>query len=144
MQPNQYVDEYGNRKPDAPEGSQNQFTTGKRTKHDESTKDKIRAERLANRLDAYVMGEADEVTGEKVDLDSTKVAAAKILIDKGKPSLQAVEQTQVNEMDNMSEEELIGMVSALITSNPGILPRLGLAFAPQVVASEQSNEAKKA
>ena len=121
MQPNQFVDRDGNRKPDAPETSENQFTTGKRTKHDESTRDKMRAEHLARRLYAFAAGTQDEATGELVTLDRDRIAAAKILIDKGKPNLQAVEQTQVNQWDSMTEEDMKAMVRALITSHPELI-----------------------
>jgi hypothetical protein len=95
-QPNQFTraEEQGLPKP----AGANQFTTGKRTKHDESTRDKMRAEKLAARLYAYAASEEDE-DGKTVTLDPTQIAAAKILIDKGKPSLQAIEQSQVSEFE---------------------------------------------
>lgn len=104
----------------------NQFTTGKRTKHDDATRDKMRAEHLARRLYAYAAREKDEETGEEVDMDAGRIAAAKILIDKGKPNLQAIEQTEVNQWDRMSEEEMLGLIQALITSNPGLIQKLGI------------------
>lgn len=132
--PNQYVDAQGNPKPDAPRG-QNQFTTGKRTKHDDSTRDKMRAEHLARRLYAFAAGTTDEETGEKVEMDATRIAAAKILIDKGKPNLQAVEQTTVNEFEQMGMDEIRDMVRALISSHPELLREFAPGVAP--VSDEQ-------
>lgn len=114
---NQYVDVNGNKKPDAPE-AQNQFTTGKRTKHDELTKAKIRATFAADRLEAYIKGETS--------LEPAQVAAAKALMDKGMPSLQAVEQKNVSEFEEMSEDEMREYVRALILSHPELIKE----FAP--------------
>lgn len=128
MRSNQYIDAQGNRKPDAPEG-QNQFTTGKRTRHDEQTKAKIRATFAADKLEAYLNGETE--------LDSSKVAACKILIDKGMPSLQAVESTTRSETDEMSEEELKDYVRALISSHPELIREF--APGPQEVESSSAD-----
>jgi hypothetical protein len=127
-QPNQFTkaEEEGKEKP----AGANQFTTGKRSKHDDATRDRMRAEHLARRLYAFAAKEKDEETGELVEMDATRIAAAKILIDKGKPNLQAVEQTQVNDWDNMSEDEMVAMVNALITSNPGLIQKLGIGLRP--------------
>lgn len=107
----------------------NQFTSGGGSKgpkkaHDQSTKDKIRAELLAKRL--YKFANAKGETAKKFRMDAAQVAAAKVLIDKGKPSLQAVEQTNLDPIGQMSEEEIEGMVKALITSHPGLIQRLGI------------------
>lgn len=142
--PNQFTkaEELGLEKP----AGANQFTTGKRTGHDDATKDKMRAEHLARRLFAYAAQEKDEVTGEMVELDSGRIAAAKILIDKGKPNLQAVEQTQVSEFDKMSEEEIKGLVQALITSHPRLIQELGIGLravdAPQQTGNADTTEAQ--
>src|SRR5258706_12528823 len=80
----------------------NQFPSGggskgPRKEHDQSTKDKIRAELLAQRM--YKFAKAKGKSADKYRMDSAQVAAAKVLIDKGKPSLQAVEQTEINQWD---------------------------------------------
>lgn len=131
--PNQYVDADGNRKPDAPAG-QNHFTTGKRDRQDAATRAKLRATLAANKLEAYLNGE--------IALEAAQVSAAKILMDKGMPSLQAVEQTQVNEWDQMSEEEIKDTVRALILSRPELLQDLNLQ--PVMKAVEGSKEVKSA
>lgn len=120
-QPNRFVDAEGNRKPDAPPGA-NQFTTGKRTGHSEATKDKIRAEKAARLLEQEIDGEAE--------LSDGKRASAKILMEYGKPKLSAVEQTTVNELEAMSEGELVEQLRALITAKPELIPLLNLAPKP--------------
>jgi hypothetical protein len=91
----------------------NQFTTGKRTEHSEATKDKIRAEKAAALLESEVDGQTT--------LEDGRRASAKILMEYGKPKLASVEQTQVNQWDSMSEEEMKAMVRALITSHPELI-----------------------
>lgn len=140
-QPNQFTkaEEEGRERPKA----ENHFTTGKRSKQDEATKDRIRAELLAQRLHAFVTGTKDE-HGRNVELSPAQVSAAKVLIDKGKPSLQAVEQQQVNEWDKMDEEEVLEMVKALITANPGLIQRLGIGLRAVDAAPQEGNESKVA
>ena len=94
----------------------NQFTKGTRTKHDESTKDKIRAEVLAQRLFKYAKAKGQRA--EKLKMDNAQVAAAKVLIERGKPALQAVEQTILNPLDQLTEEEIGEQAKALIISQP--------------------------
>lgn len=113
----------------------NQFTSGGGSKgpkkhHDEATKDKIRAELVAQRLHKFAMAKGQKAA--KLAMSGPQVAAAKVIVDKGKPSLQAIEQTEVNPTDRMSEDELRGMVRALITSNPWLLNE----FQPGVRAAE--------
>lgn len=115
----------------------NQFTKGTRTKHDESTKDRIRAELLARRLFNFAKAKGDKA--KKLSMDSNQVAAARVLIERGKPALQAIEQTQVNEYDRMTEEEMYEHVRALITSNPGLIERLGIK--PQLVSPPSADPA---
>lgn len=117
----------------------NQFTSGggskgPKTKHDQATKDKIRAELLAQRLYKFANSKGEKA--KKYRMDAAQVAAAKVLIDKGKPSLQAIEQTEVNEWDKMSEEQMLGMVQALITSHPELIQKLNLQPKPVQVDSK--------
>lgn len=106
----------------------NQFTKRTRTQHDEATKDKIRAEVLAVRLFKYA--KAKGKTAAKLHMDPAQVAAAKVLIERGKPALQSIEQTQVSQFESMSEDELLDLVNALITSNPGLIAKLGIGLRP--------------
>ena len=115
----------------------NQFTKGTRTHHDEATKDKIRAEVLAVRLFKYA--KAKGKTAQKLHMDPAQVAAAKVLIERGKPALQSIEQTQVNVYEAMSEDELLDLVNALITSNPGLIAKLGIGLRPIEPAAAEHN-----
>jgi hypothetical protein len=127
--PNQYTkaEEEGREKPKG----QNAYTTGKRDKMDAAQKAKIRAAFAADKLESYMKGE--------IELTPAQVSAAKILMDKGMPSLQAVEQTQVNEFEQMSEEEILGLVNALITSNPGLIAKLGIGLRPVEAPQQEGN-----
>jgi hypothetical protein len=119
----------------------NQFTKGTRTHHDESTKDKIRAEMLSVRLEKYAKARGKQIT--KHHMEPAQVAAAKVLIERGKPALQSIEQVNINPYDQMTEEEMRGQVRALITAHPWLIRE----FAPgpqaeseqgSVVSSQQS------
>ncbi len=120
----------------------NQFTKGTRKAHDDSTKDKIRAEQLSRRL--YKYGNARGKGIEKHRMEPAQVAAAKVIIERGKPALQSIEQIQVNPLDNMSEEQLREQVRALITSFPWLLdefrpgPRAG--NEPESVEAAQQSQ----
>jgi hypothetical protein len=97
----------------------NQFTKGTRKEHDESTKDRIRAELLSQRYYKFAMATGKRAS--KMGLNAAQVASAKMLIDKGKPSLQSVEQSNANPWDQLSEEEMREQVKALITLHPWLL-----------------------
>ena len=113
----------------------NQFTKGTRKKHDEQTKDKIRAEQLANRMFKFAKAKGEKRA--KLDMTQAQVAAARVLIERGKPALQAIEQTTVNPLDQAGDEEVRNMVRALITSHPWLLKE----FAPGVQAQSDSDPA---
>lgn len=92
----------------------NQFTKGTRKHHDESTKDRIRAEMLTRRL--YKFANAKGEKRQKLDMSQAQVAAAKVVIERGKPALQSIEQRLVDEP--RSEEDLQAQLRALL-SDPG-------------------------
>lgn len=117
----------------------NQFTKGSRKSHDQATKDKIRAELLAKRLYKYANSKGEKA--KKYRMDTAQVAAAKVLIDKGKPSLQAVEQVDRDPWADKSEEDIETMVKALITSHPGLIAKLGIGLRPVDGGAKETNEA---
>ncbi len=86
----------------------------------ERSKDAVRAEMLADRLFKFAAEQKDE-EGNKVEMDSVRVQAAKILIDKGKPNLQAIEQVNHDAVDVMDKESLMAMLRSIITANPALL-----------------------
>lgn len=96
--------------------------------HDDSTKDKIRAEMLAKRLEKYAKARGKQV--DKHRMEPAQVQAAKVLIDRGKPVLQAVEQTILNPLEQMDDEQLREQVKALITANPWLLEEFKPALRP--------------
>jgi hypothetical protein len=87
---------------------QNAFTVGKREKMDPLQKAKIRAAFAADKLEAYMKGE--------IELSQAQVSAAKILMDKGMPSLQSIEQTTIEEP--ATEQEIMAQLRSLLAS-PG-------------------------
>jgi hypothetical protein len=114
---NQYTkaEDEGKPKPKAA----NQFTTGKRKRMDDATKDKIRAEILAKRM--YRFAKAKGKKAIELDMSPAQVAAAKILIERGKPALQSVEQ--VIHQEPQSEEELKAQLRSLL-ADPGARAQL--------------------
>lgn len=87
-----------------PPKGKNAFTEGKREKMDPLQKAKIRAAFAADQLDQFMQG--------KLELSQTQVSAAKILMDKGMPSLQSIEQVNIEEPK--SEEEIKAQLHALL------------------------------
>lgn len=55
------------------------------------TRDRLRANRIAERLVAFVLGENDPVTKRPVTMTASQVRAAQILLNKVLPDLKAVE-----------------------------------------------------
>lgn len=98
----------------------NQFTTGKRTRLDDATKDKIRAEQLSRRLHKYAKAKGKAI--QKYHMEPAQVAAAKVLIERGKPALQAIEQRIIEEPK--SEQEIMQALALSISQNPGLLKPL--------------------
>ncbi len=131
---NQYTkaEEEGREKP----VGQNLFTQGKKKGLDAYEKAKIRAGIAADKLERFLNGE--------LDMSPAQVSAAKVLIDKGLPSLQAIETKEVNDWERMTEDEMMEMVNALITANPGLIQRLGIGLRPVDAAPQEGNEAKVA
>ena len=115
----------------------NAYTKGTRDRMDPRQKAAIRASQLSNRLHKFAMAKGEKV--KKHYMDQAQVSAAKVLIDKGMPSLQAIEQTQVSEYDKMSPAELLDYVRAFITSHPELIAQLGLA--PKLVSADPTPDA---
>ena len=132
MQPNQFTKAEEEGKPKPP-GS-NQFTTGKRDKLDQATKDKIRAEKAATKLEAVL--DDPESTIEQI------IAAAKNLLPYGKSTLASVQSMQLNENATKSEEEIREELRALFLAKPELLQALNLAWKPDLaVSNEQQSTA---
>lgn len=91
---------------------------------------KIRAGALIGRLNRAARGE--------IELSKIQVEATKILLDKAMPSLQAIEQTQVNPWDQMSEDEMVEQVRALIAAHPQLIKLFAPGPTPVEPAEAQS------
>ena len=79
-------------------------------------KDRHRAECAAAMLERHLDG--------KLDMSATQVQAAKILLDKGKPSLQAVEQTMLEPAMARTESEILDQLRAYIAQHPELIAEL--------------------
>ncbi|OFW02693.1 MAG: hypothetical protein A3G20_05390 [Acidobacteria bacterium RIFCSPLOWO2_12_FULL_59_11] len=56
--------------------------------------------------------------------DAVRLQAASMLLPYVKPRLASVEQTNIDERDKMSEEELLAQARALIAARPELLDKL--------------------
>ena len=82
--------------------------------HDERTKDKIRLSQVENRLNDHGFG--------KIELSQTQVTALRAIYDKLRPSLQAIEQHNIEEAP--AEADLIGSIKRMLDSDPGLRSQL--------------------
>jgi hypothetical protein len=120
--------ENGRKGAEAREKRSNGWAARREEKDRERIRERIQVGMLVTQLEKASQGE--------IDLSPTQVSAAKILLDKALPSLQAVEHTEGNSFEQMSEEEILGLVNALITSNPGLIAKLGIGLRPVQDAPE--------
>lgn len=67
---------------------------------------------LQARLHSAAMG--------KADMSATQVAAAKVLLDKAMPTLQAVEQTNTEPAVTRSEAELLAELKQYLSAHPDL------------------------
>jgi len=108
-----------------------------KTGHDESTKDKIRAEMLSKRLEKYAKARGKQI--DKHRMEPAQVQAAKVLIERGKPALQSITQEIHNPMDDLDEDQSFECAKALILSNPSLLKRLREWIQVQASGANETN-----
>lgn len=84
----------------------------------ESTRAKIRATQLVNRLNQFIFGEKD-TNGNVPDLSATQVKAIQILLDKSLPSLSSVDQT-IEQVQERTEEQMMEELREMIAKNPSL------------------------
>jgi hypothetical protein len=101
----------------------------------ERWKESLQASSILNRLKDHGDGKLQK------PLEATQIKAYEVILDRIAPKLSAVEQTNVNEMDAKSPEEVLGLVRALITANPELLARLNLTSKPVLAPSAEAKEA---
>lgn len=101
---------------------------------DPRQKAQIQATQLLNRMHKFALGKP--IGGHEIKMDSNQVAAARAVIDKGLPSLQAVEHTETDPFDSMSVDMMVEQCRALILSHPEIIQALNLVPAPVAVEPE--------
>jgi hypothetical protein len=67
-----------------------------------------------------IMAEMHRAALGKKELKDGQVAAAKLLLDKAMPTLQAVEQTNIEPAATRSEAELLSELKAILAANPDL------------------------
>ena len=82
----------------------------------EAWKDKLRVSHLMNIL--------AECGDGRVELTPTRIKAIEVLLDRLVPRLSSVEQVEVNALDQLSREEILARIQALIAADPTLLPEL--------------------
>lgn len=98
-------------------------------KHDEKTKEKIRATQLVNFLSSAALRAKK---GKPVD--ANRIAAAKAVLPFLRPALQSVEQTIVDERDKQDPAELEAKLRALYDARPELFAFM------QAKAPQQSSD----
>ena len=86
------------------------------TEQREAWKDRIQPGKLLAKLEAHMDG--------KVELSASQIKAAEVVLDRLVPRLSSIEQTEVNEMDALSREDILRRIQALLQSDPTLLPEL--------------------
>lgn len=108
-------------------------------KHDEKTKEAIRASQLVNFLADAALKDKQ---GKKVD--PTRVAAAKAVLPFLRPQLSAVEQTNVEPRDQLKDDEILARLQALVIEKPHLLDQLNaLRSATNTPSPQVSSEDKR-
>lgn len=97
----------------AREKRSNKWIARREEKDREAIRERIQVGMLVTQLEKASKGE--------VDLSPTQVSAAKILLDKALPSLQAIETSAKEQFSELSDDELREQVRALITLHPWLL-----------------------
>lgn len=93
---------------------------------------------LMHRLERFAMTNPDEKDYEKAQMQPGQVQAAQILLKKLVPDLTAVEQTNIDERDMMTEEQIIQQMQTLIESSPDIAKQLRDLLKPKEVKQEKA------
>jgi Asp-tRNA(Asn)/Glu-tRNA(Gln) amidotransferase B subunit len=84
-------------------------------RHQEEIKTKIQASQLVNLLQNHALG--------KIEIDQARIQSAKILLDRAIPTLSAVEQTNIDPQESLTEQQLMDRLVALIDAHPDLVQR---------------------
>lgn len=109
------------------------MATRSNREHQESVIETIQSTQIVNRLQKHFNGELSK------PLDATQLKAAEMLLARTMPTLSAVEQTNVNPMDQMSEAQLIQQLQLLISANPELATQLLAQMNTQHVTKQQDS-----
>lgn len=104
-----------------------------RQEHQESVIQKIRTSQLVNRLQNHIDG--------KIELQPTQIKAIEMLLARTMPTLSAVEQTNIEPDQKLSESDLLAKMGELIAAHPDLAAQaIGEYAKKQQVAAQQSSE----
>ena len=102
----------------------------------ERDKSRLRAEYASRMLESHLDG--------TVKLDAVGVQAAKALMDKGLPSLQAIETTSVEPAMTMTEETILASLVSAMTAYPHLVNRAQAELAKQSSSPVSDTQQPKA
>lgn len=74
-----------------------------------------------------IMHRLKKAADGEIEMTSSQVRAAEVYLSKTMPSLQAVEQTNLNEQDTKSLDQLKSELIAIVQANPELLLELNAA-----------------
>jgi hypothetical protein len=91
-----------------------------------------------------VMKRLERAAAGKLLLTKEQIRASEVYLDRTRPRLSAVEETRVNELDQLSREDILQRIQALIRSDPSLLTELvGMQARAQHEAVAASQESPK-
>lgn len=91
----------------------------------QATRDRITLTLVEKKLREHTRGE--------IELAPTQVMAARILYDKLRPNLSAVEVTHINDSDRQSESDILARLQALVDAHPDLIRSMLDAKRPVVI-----------
>ena len=98
----------------------NHHTQKRRIKRTEEQRenwaDRVRVGKLMQMLEECAQG--------RVQLEGSQIKSIEVYLDRTLPRLSAVEQTEVNELDTLSREDILARIQLLLKSDPSLLPEL--------------------
>ena len=108
------------------------YGRGKSYKSD-AQKDNMRAGQLMARLERFATLTPADEGYEKAQMTAAQVNATQIMLKKLIPDLQAIEQTNIDPRDEMSEEQIFAQLKQLIESSPEMAGKLRQLLIPTEV-----------
>ena len=90
--------------------------TAKRSRLPEAT----RTDHVRSIQTGMILSKLEAHLRDEIELKPTQLKAAELLLARTLPTLAAVEHTQINEMDKLTEAQIMDKIANMIESNPGL------------------------